>query len=83
MKSISITGKRNTDKMKTLDNPELVLERNVAKKWSQEIVKLYEKHGEQMSIVNKLFMDVKPLPNGDIFTKEMQKKIEGYRRQDI
>jgi hypothetical protein len=83
MKSISITGKRNTDKMKTLDNPELVLERNVAKKWSQEIVKLYEKHGEQMSIVNKLFMDVKPLPNGDIFMKEMQKKIEGYRRQDI
>ena len=83
MKSVSITGKRNTDKMKTLDNPELVSERNVVKKWPQEVIDLYEKHSEQMSIVNKLYMDVKPLPNGDIFKKEIQKKIEGYKRQDI
>jgi len=83
MKSVSITGKRNTDKMKTLDNPELVSERNVVKKWPQEVIDLYEKHSEQMSIVNKLYMDVKPLPNGDIFKKEIQKKIEGYKRQDV
>ena len=83
MKSVSITGKRNTDKMKTLDNPELVLERNVAKKWPQEVIDLYEKHSEQMSIVNKLYMDVNSLPNGAIFMKEIQKKIEGYKRQDI
>ena len=76
MKSISITGKRNTDKMKTLDNPDIVLERNVVKKWPQEIIELYEKHSEQMNIVNKLYMDVKPLPNSEIFTKEIQKKIE-------
>ena len=54
MKSVSITGKRNTDKMKTLDNPELILERNVVKKWPQEVIELYKKHTEQMSIVNKL-----------------------------
>ena len=83
MKSVSITGKRNTDKMKTLDNPELVSERNIVKKWPQEVIELYEKHSEQMNIVNKLYMDVKPLPNGDIFKKEIQKKIEGYKRQDI
>lgn len=59
--------------MKTLDNPDIVLERNVAKKWPQEIIELYEKHSEQMIVVNKLYMDVKPLPNGDIFMKEIQK----------
>ena len=43
MKSISISGKRNTDKMKSLDNPDIVLERNIVKKWPQEIIELYEK----------------------------------------
>lgn len=69
--------------MKTLDNPELVLERNAVKKWPQDIIELYEKHDEQISIVNKLYMDVKPLPNSEIFMKEINKKIEGYKRQDI
>ena len=83
MKSVSITGKRNTDKMKVIDNPDIILERNVVKKWPQEIIELYEKHSEQMNILNKLYMDVKPLPNSEFFMKEIQRKIEGYRRQDI
>ena len=83
MKSISITGKRNTDKMKILENPDMVCERNAIKKFSKDIILFYENHDEQITLVNKIYMDVKPLDNREIFIKEIEKKINGYRQQDI
>ena len=67
MKSISITGKRNTDKISSLENPDIVHERNSIKKWSKDILLFYENHEEQVSIINKLYMDVTPLENREIF----------------
>ena len=83
MKLISITGKRNTDKIKTLENPDMICERNSMKKFSKEIIIFYENHDEQVSLVNKLYMDVRPLENREIFIKEIEKKINGYKHQDI
>ena len=83
MKSISITGKRNTDKINSLNNPDAIHERNATKKWSQDVLQFYENHDEQISVINKLYMDVKPLINREIFIKEIEKKIDGYKRQDI
>jgi 5-methylcytosine-specific restriction endonuclease McrA len=83
MKSISITGKRNTDKIKTLENPDMICERNSMKKFSKELIIFYENHDEQVSLVNKLYMDVRPLENREIFVKEIEKKINGYRHQDV
>ena len=83
MKSISITGKRNTDKIKTLENPDMICERNSIKKFSKETIAFYENHEEQISVINKLYMDVRPLENREIFIKELEKKISGYKRQDI
>ena len=71
MKSVSITGKRNTDKIKTLENPDNICERSSMKKFSKEMMTFYEKHDEQVSVVNKLYMDVKPLENREIFIKEI------------
>ena len=83
MKSILITGKRNTDKIKTLENPDMICERNSMKKFSKELIIFYENHDEQVSLVNKLYMDVRPLENREIFIKEIEKKINGYKQQDI
>jgi 5-methylcytosine-specific restriction endonuclease McrA len=83
MKSISITGKRNTDKINSLENPDVVHERNSIKKWAKDILLFYENHDEQVSVINKLYMDVTPLENREIFIKEIEKKISGYKRQDI
>jgi 5-methylcytosine-specific restriction endonuclease McrA len=83
MKSISITGKRNTDKIKSLENPDMICERNSIKKFSKETIAFYENHEEQISVINKLYMDVRPLENREIFIKELEKKISGYKRQDI
>ena len=83
MKSISITGKRNTDKIKTLENPDMICERNSIKKFPKDIIAFYENHEEQISLVNKLYMDVRPLENCEIFIKEIDKKIKGYKQQDI
>ena len=83
MKSISITGKRNTDKIKTLENPDIICERNSMKKFPKELIAFYENHEEQVSLVNKLYMDVRPLENCEIFIKEIDKKIKGYKQQDI
>jgi 5-methylcytosine-specific restriction endonuclease McrA len=83
MKSISITGKRNTDKIKSLENPGMICERNSMKKFSKELIIFYENHDEQISLVNKLYMDVRPLENREIFIKEIEKKINGYKQQDI
>jgi hypothetical protein len=41
MKSISITGKRNTDKIKSLENPDMICERNSIKKFSKEKKKIF------------------------------------------
>ena len=83
MKTISIKGKRNTDKINSMNNPDTIHDRVAIKKWTQEILTLYENHDEQISIINKLYMDVKPLVNREIFVKEIEKKIDGYKRQDI
>jgi 5-methylcytosine-specific restriction endonuclease McrA len=83
MKSISITGKRNTDKIKSLENPSMIFERNSMKRFSKELITFYENHDEQISIVNKLYMDVRPLENREIFIKEIEKKINGYKQQDV
>ncbi len=83
MKSICIKGKRNVDKIKSLDDSELICERNSIKMVSRELMSFYKNHDEQLDIVNKIYMDVKPLDNCEIFIKEIEKKIEGYRRQDI
>lgn len=83
MKSISITGKRNTDKIKTLENPDMICERNSMKKFPKDLITFYENHDEQVSVVNKLYMDVRPLENREIFIKEIEKKISGYKQQDI
>ena len=83
MKTISIKGKRNTDKINSMNNPDAIHERVAIKKWTQEILTLYENHEEQISVINKLYMDVKPLVNREIFVKEIEKKIDGYKRQDI
>ena len=69
MKSISITGKRNTDKIKGLENPDMICERNAMKRFSKEVIDFYESHEEQISVVNKLYMDVRPLENSEIFIK--------------
>ena len=83
MKSISITGKRNTDKIKSLDNPDMICERNSVKKWTKELIIFYEKHEEQVCVVNKLYMDDKQFENREIFIKEIEKKINGYKHQDV
>ena len=83
MKSISITGKRNTDKIKSLDNPDMICERNSVKKWTKELIIFYEKHNEQVCVINKLYMDVQAFENREIFIKEIEKKINGYKKQDI
>jgi hypothetical protein len=83
MKSISITGKRNTDKIKGLENPDMICERNAMKRFSKEVIDFYESHEEQISVVNKLYMDVRPLENCEIFIKELEKKINGYKQQDV
>ena len=83
MKSISITGKRNTDKIKGLENPDMICERNAMKRFSKEVIDFYESHEEQISVVNKLYMDVRPLENREIFIKELEKKINGYKQQDV
>jgi hypothetical protein len=83
MKSISITGKRNTDKIKSLDNPDMIYERNSVKKWTKELILFYEKHEEQVCVINKLYMDDQPFENREIFVKEIEKKINGYKKQDI
>jgi 5-methylcytosine-specific restriction endonuclease McrA len=83
MKSISISGKRNMDKIKSLENPDIIHERASMKKVSKELISFYENHEEQISVINKLYMDVKPLENREIFIKEIEKKINGYKQQDI
>ena len=83
MKSISIKGKRNTDKINSMNNPDIIHERTAIKKWSPDILALYENHAEQVNVVNKIYMDVMPLVNREIFIKEIVKKIDGYKRQDI
>ena len=83
MKSISITGKRNTDKINSMNNPDAIHERTATKRWSKEMLEFYESHDEQISVINKLYMDVKPLVNREIFIKEIEKKIDWYKRQDI
>jgi len=83
MKSISIKGKRNTDKINSMNNPDIIHERTAIKKWPPEILALYESHDEQVNVVNKIYMDVMPLVNREIFIKEIVKKIDGYKRQDI
>ena len=83
MKSISITGKRNTDKINSMNNLDAIHERTATKKWSKEMLEFYESHDEQIGVINKLYMDVKPLVNREIFIKEIEKKIDGYKRQDI
>ena len=83
MKSISITGKRNTDKIKSLDNPDMIYERNSVKKWTKELILFYEKHEEQVCVINKLYMDDQPFENREIFIKEIEKKINGYKHQDV
>jgi 5-methylcytosine-specific restriction endonuclease McrA len=83
MKSISITGKRNTDKIKSLENPDMICERNSVKKWAKELIIFYESHDEQVCVVNNLYMDVETLENREIFIKEIEKKINGYKKQDI
>ena len=83
MKSITILGKRNMDKIRNLENPDMICERSSMKKVSKEIITLYENHGEQIAFMNKLYMDVRPLENREIFVKEIEKKINGYKQQDI
>ena len=83
MKSISIKGKRNTDKINSMNNPDIIHERTAIKKWPPEILALYESHDEQVNVVNKIYMDVMPLVNRETFIKEIVKKIDGYKRQDI
>jgi len=83
MKSIEIKGKRNIDKFKKLEDPEIKNERSIIQKWDKNILQDFESHDTQLRMINKCYLNINPLLNKELFLKEIQKKIDGYKRQDI
>jgi hypothetical protein len=82
-KIIDIKGKRNQDKISSIENPDFISERASIKKWDKKIIDEYETHIKQIEIVNRLYLDDMKFIHRDLFLKEINKKIDGYKRQDI
>jgi 5-methylcytosine-specific restriction endonuclease McrA len=76
MKSIDILGKRNIDKINKVKNPV----RRCIDKWKVDDV--YFAHNKQVEIVNSLYVN-QPHEYEKIVKREVEKKIGGYKSQDI
>jgi 5-methylcytosine-specific restriction endonuclease McrA len=76
MKSIKIIGKRNQDKINKIEKPQ----RLDAKKWS--FTDDYYTYDKQVQLVNMLFLK-EDMEHKAFFEKEINKKINGYKQQDI
>jgi len=76
MKSIEITGKRNIDKIDKIDNPQ----RKECLNW--ELSEDYFTYKKQIEIINKLYLE-DPFEKNDFFKNEINKKLTGYKYQDI
>ena len=75
MKSINITGKKNIDKINKIEAPE--------RKDSihNKIDNTYYEYNKQISLINQLYLD-NDIPDKNIFTREIKKKLNGYKQQD-
>lgn len=76
MKSIDITGKRNIDKINKTENP---IRQDSIK---MDIDDIYYTHNKQIEVINKLYLEEEQEVS-QIFKREIQKKIMGYRNQDF
>jgi 5-methylcytosine-specific restriction endonuclease McrA len=76
MKSIEITGKHNRDKINKIEKPQ----RQDSLKWN--FSDDYYTNRKQIEIINKLYLDQEQ-EYGELFRKEINKKIQGYKNQDI
>ena len=56
-KTINIVGKRNQDKIKSIENPDFVIERSKIKKWDKEILEEYESYDKQLQVIKQLYMN--------------------------
>lgn len=82
VKNIDIKGKRNQDKLKSIENPEFISERSKLKKWDKKILDEYSSSNEQIKIIKKLYVDDEKFEHKEIFKKEINNKINGYKKQD-
>ena len=82
IKMIDIKGKRNQDKLKILNNPNYISERSKLKKWDKKILEEYEDQNKQLIIIKKLYLNDEKFEYKDLFKKEINNKIDGYKRQD-
>jgi|LauGreDrversion4_2_1035121.scaffolds.fasta_scaffold00458_13 5-methylcytosine-specific restriction endonuclease McrA len=76
MKCIEISGKHNVDKINKIETPK----RKDTEKWKLDS-KCYS-HTSQVSFINRMYLG-ESIENGDIITREINKKITGYKNQDI
>lgn len=76
MKSIDITGKRNIDKINKTENP---IRQDSIK---MDIDDIYYTHSKQIEVINKLYLEEEQEVS-QMFKREIQKKIMGYRNQDF
>jgi hypothetical protein len=79
-KSITITGKHNIDTLYKLENPRSV---SKAKRLMMDAVNDMDiTHKDQLTMLNKLYMDC-DFPLKSLLEKEIERKIQGYKSQDI
>lgn len=76
MKSIDIIGKRNIDKINKTENP---IRQDSIK---MDIDDIYYTHSKQIEVINKLYLEEEQEVS-QLFKREIQKKIMGYKNQDL
>lgn len=78
LKKIIVTGKNNVDKLEKKEKST----RLVAEKWTNKTDLINENNENQTKMLNQLFLNQSF--NGDKYVKkEINKKINGYKNQDI
>ena len=76
-KSISFTGKHNIDKINNLDKHIEATRRHMESLSDNDLIPI-----KQLDMLNKLYMDC-DFPLKSLLEKELDKKINGYKAQDI
>tara|TARA_R110002012_G_scaffold57724_3_gene148868 strand:+ start:536 stop:1051 length:516 start_codon:yes stop_codon:yes gene_type:complete len=76
MKTIKITGKRNTDKVNNIQKPQ----RKETLHWNFD--EIYFTYNKQIEIINQLYLE-QEIELEKIFKREIERKINGYKNQDI
>lgn len=77
MKKVNIKGKWNQDKLCDVETPQ----RTASKKW--DFPEAYYTYNKQVQIVNMLFLKDENMEHKLFFEREITKKINSYKKQDI